>query len=263
MADETEKPKNPLRALLKRSRIVASPMSGAGWRTPLSKPKAAEMYLDPVRIVPCVDPDGTPNPEIWCELFEAERSGEMLPPAPELDPGLLQYAADGKFEFKGKRGLVQYVVKGDHPIWPERYTLRPTFSADDLVSLDAAEAKLDRLMEKREKYPRLICLEWTMVLRAVESEDPRLYTASRAEGVRARFYQRRHMPDESMELWVGYLPEELPKQEPKDGKLKVSTKRNGVVVCLSADFLEQLLLIVKRLNSEIELLYKQLYVENE
>lgn len=268
MADEEEKQNDytiPFRRFLGLSGIVGNPMTADGLREPTSTEEMAAVYQHQVRVQPGITRDGTGNPTLAVELHRFERAPTDKPLfAPGLDPVFLLYAEQGKVETRN-RGLVQYISPEGPALWPDRYTLEPTLGLAHIESAETAKRRLKYLAQKRDDKPAMIYLEWGMIKRAVEDGEGRLFKASRAGRFGAYFYQRRTAEDGRHELWVGRLPREGRNQEP-DGKgmLEIDPNRNGVVVCLTADFLEQLLLVVGDcIVPEIELMYRQFYVENK
>lgn len=263
MADEEKKP-IPYRNLLQQSGIVGMPMCSDGWRMPTSTDALAAAYLPSVRVEPRMTIDGRAEPMIGIGLhrLEKERYDKSLS-APGLDPAFLQYAEKGEYEFR-KRGLVKYVGPEGKALCPDRYTLLPTFRAEDHASVESADRRVRDLAGKRDRDPALIYLDWEMIYLAVNDKDARIFKDPRSGTLGAHFYQARKTEDGRPELWIGRLPRERQNQTTdKDGLKEISPDQNGVIACLTADFLERLLLVVEEcMVPEIELLFRQLYVKN-
>lgn len=173
--------------------------------------------------------------EIVINLRNAERD-LSTDKVKDLDKAFARYANDSECWSEKWRRILTFVNPKGDAWWPLRYTLSPTYTAEDLESVALADARTKTIEEMHEQEPRpkQIILSWALIEEALTSGQYVDRTAS-CDDRHANMYQAVKDAEGASALWVATLPRRDERQSPnRDGRLKVSTSQGGVVVQLTA-----------------------------
>jgi hypothetical protein len=193
------------------------------------------------------------DPLITLDLFQGEQvDGSQIPE--ELDREFLAYAKDGRFHLKSEDsdgkvrdfGMVQTVTadKRQDPCWPNTYRLMPTLPETCHHDPDQAKARLAQAVEALSvpNPQSRIVLNLSHLQQALNGDA--VVTLDESGKYPACWVQRRKTDTKhGYEVWIGRKPSFHTELWVKKGLVRVKSRNNGVIVCVSAEFVRNLVFV--------------------
>ncbi len=206
----------------------------------VSTTDAALSHLFQVRCLEAFATRKDTDVEIVLELHSFERD-KSTDPVKSLDEIFAGYANDSRYH-SDRMGPIKFIREDGSAWWPDRYALRPTFGADNVVSVKAAEVRLQQIERKRDRDPRLLVLSWNLISEALENGQ---LVSQKDIGARANMYQMSTDADGGVVLWVATLPQLANNQRTdKERCIGLYPNQGGVLVQLTAPFLVNLIYLL-------------------